>query len=85
MHLFVLSSSAAVKRVTPWILFGGHRPGYIDTAFPHSPQGTGDIDVADQLQKELGPLWLMVSLIAKGCRYGWEVYCKTNSNYCSIM
>eukprot|EP00958_Prasinococcus_capsulatus_P018617 scaffold2195_cov430-Prasinococcus_capsulatus_cf.AAC.3 len=75
----------AVDRAkTPFILFGGHRPGYIDSNYETSPSGDGDLQVSDLLVQYIEPLLVQynVTLAIWGHNHAVQRMCSCYRGAC---
>lgn len=75
-HDFVRAALAAFDRkVTPWLVFMGHRPIYIDSS--NWEEQTGDMTVGVELQDAFEALWLQygVDLTLTGHHHSYQRSC----------
>ena len=70
---------------TPWVIFTGHRPLYIDST--NNNPGSGDLTVADELQKNIEPLLMNaggqpVDLTLWGHHHSYQRMCASYGGKC---
>jgi hypothetical protein len=80
---FLAADLAAVNRsVTPWVIFSGHRPFYIDSI--NAEPVAGDTSVAKRLRTALEPLWLStgVDVTLTGHHHTYQRTCAAAGGAC---
>eukprot|EP01025_Chloroclados_australasicus_P032526 TRINITY_DN32989_c0_g1_i2.p1 TRINITY_DN32989_c0_g1~~TRINITY_DN32989_c0_g1_i2.p1 ORF type:complete len:573 (-),score=57.61 TRINITY_DN32989_c0_g1_i2:445-2163(-) len=82
-HEFMVADLKGVNRsVTPWLVVGGHRPMYIDSAYYSVP--TGDINVADALQEVFEDIFMeyKVDVTFHGHHHSYQRTCPVFKKEC---
>lgn len=82
-YKFLDEHMAGVKRtVTPWLIFIGHRPMYVDST--NANKDDGDLTVAKQLQANIEPLLkkYRVDLALWGHHHSYQRSCPVNAGVC---
>jgi hypothetical protein len=80
---FIVRDLAAVDRAqTPWLLFAGHRPAYIDSTFDGPP--FADLPVARALRATFAQVWLehRVDLVLWGHHHSAQRTCPVHRERC---
>jgi hypothetical protein len=80
---FLAADLASVNRsVTPWLIFSGHRPFYIDSI--NGEPIAGDTSVGRRLRDALEPLWLAngVDLTLTGHHHSYQRTCAAAGGAC---
>ncbi len=78
--------NAVDKTVTPWIIFGGHRPGYIDSAWSFKGNnGAGDVEFSALWIEHVEPLLLAagVQLVVWGHNHQVQRLCAVRAGACA--
>lgn len=73
------------RKVTPWVIFTGHRPMYIDST--NNSTGGGDLPVANELQKYIEPLLInaggqSVDITLWGHHHTYQRMCASYAGQC---
>lgn len=86
-HAWIANDLAGVDRArTPWIVFGGHRPGYVDSTFSDpSDNGAGDLENMELFIEELEPLLLeyKVDIAFFGHNHAYQRLCACEAGGCA--
>lgn len=74
--------SGVDRTVTPWLIFAGHRPMYVDST--NAAADDGDLTVAEQLQKNVEPLLkkYKVDLALWGHHHSYQRTCPLYQGVC---
>ena len=70
------------RKVTPWLIFAGHRPMYVDST--NAERNAGDLPVATLLQDNIEPLLIKynVNLALWGHHHSYQRTCPLNKGVC---
>ena len=71
------------RKVTPWLVFAGHRPMYVDST--NKASNAGDLPVAGELQQNVEPLLIKykVDLALWGHHHSYQRTCPLSKGVCN--